>query len=74
MQYKFSSFEVLGELQDGRMVFWSRINRKTYITALKDLNLDKLVQIGGDEVIRRVSNTIQHGKIPFRTLKKRLDS
>lgn len=70
--FKFASFEVLGELQDGRMVFWSRINRKTYITALKDLNLDKLVQIGGDEIIRHVSNTIQHGKIPFRNLKKDL--
>lgn len=70
--YSFRSFQPLGELPDGRILFSSTLNRKTYDLTLKDLNLDQLVQMGGEEVFERVSRKFQEGKIPFEQLKKRL--
>ena len=73
--FKFSSFEVLGELQDEKLLFWSKVNERLYPVTLKDLQLDKLVQIGGIEVAARVarsSKTASDGQVLFGTLKKRL--
>lgn len=73
--YYFNSFEVLGELQDERLLFWSKINERLYSVGLKDLQLDKLVQIGGLEVatkIARQAKTAQPGQLLFGSVKKRL--
>ncbi|MFO8240165.1 MAG: toprim domain-containing protein, partial [Dissulfuribacterales bacterium] len=70
---EFQSFQVLGELEDGRLSFWSKVKKKVYISSLKDLNLDTLDQIGGEEVRFRVirpSKQIIEGKIPFFGLKR----
>jgi DNA primase len=70
---QFNSFQVLGELEDGRISFWSKVKRKVYITSLKDLNLDTLDQIGGEEVRFRVvrsMNQLQEEKIHFFALKR----
>ena len=66
----FNSFEVLGELADERIVFWSKNNSKIYTVTIKDLSLDKLDQIGGAEVTERVSRKPQEGKVSFRRLKR----
>jgi hypothetical protein len=74
-KYDFSSFEVVGELPDGQVVFWSKIGHKLYKVQLKDLNMDKLVQIGQDEVLSRVVRTkaeLDIGKIVFSSLKMHL--
>lgn len=69
--YKFDNFRVDGEGEGGEIVFWSKVNSKSYVVSLKDLNLDKLVQIGGSEVQGRVVNrNAEDGQILFRTLKK----
>lgn len=68
--YHFKSFEVLGETEDERVVFWSLIHKRIYIVGLNDLKLDKLIQIGGSEVIKRVSRTVQQNKMLFNELKK----
>lgn len=71
--YHFESFKVIGEDEDEKLVFWSLVNRKIYITSLRDFTMDKLVQIGGTEIIGRVANrSPQDGQISFRTLKKNL--
>jgi len=73
--YQFKSFEVLGELKDERLLFWSRVNERLYAVALKDLNLDKLTQIGGIEVaakVARSSQTMSGGQVLFSGVKKRL--
>lgn len=73
--YNFKSFEVLGELQDEKLLFWSKSSERLYSVALRDLQLDKLVQIGGIEVATRVarsSKTAAPGQILFSTLKKKL--
>ena len=67
---RFNSFQVLGELADERIAFWSRVSKKLYRVSIRDLNLDKLDQIGGEEVIAHVSRKPQDGKITFRTLKR----
>jgi len=73
--YRFKSFEVLGELADTRLMFWSYCNERPYMVPLKDLNLDKLVQIGGEEVGRKVARSATSyspGQILVADLKKRL--
>lgn len=50
----FESFEVLGEDQDGKVLFWSSLNRKIYLHDLKSLQYDQLVQIGGPEILEKV--------------------
>ena len=74
--YKFKSFEVLGELFDEKILFWSKVNERLYAVALRDLQLDKLVQIGGIEVAARVARSSKDGLAPgqvlFNQLKKRL--
>ena len=50
----FESFEVLGENQDGKVLFWSSLNRKIYIHDLKSLQYDQLVQLGGPEILKKV--------------------
>ncbi len=70
---QFKSFQVLGELEDGRISFWSKVKRKIYFTSLKDLNLDTLDQIGGEEVRYRVvrsMNQLGEEKIHFFALKR----
>jgi len=69
---EFKSFQVLGELADDRIAIWSKINRKIYKVTTRDLNLDKLDQIGGKEVTMKVCRKSQEGKIPFRQLKREL--
>jgi|GEM_PF-4740225 len=74
-QYEFASYEVLGELQDERILFWSKVNERLYSVALRDLNLDKLVQVGGIEVAARVARSTkeaQEGQIQFGAVKKRI--
>ena len=72
--YHFESFEVIGEDTEGRIVFWSKVNRKLYNHSLKELQLDQLIQLGGEEVRKRITNgrTEQEGKILFRPLKRYL--
>jgi len=73
--YTFASFEVLGELQDERILLWSKINERLYSVALKDFNLDKLVQIGGAEVAARVARSAASysaGQVLFADVKKRI--
>ncbi len=70
--YAFKSFEVLGELADESIAFWSITNRKTYFVDIPSLTLDKLCQIGGREVADNVSRTVRPDKIPFKALKKHL--
>jgi hypothetical protein len=73
--YQFDSFEVLGELVDGRLVFLSKDIQKLHVTDLREFNLDKLCQIGGDEIRKRVvrsSQEVTDGRIHFAGLKKRL--
>lgn len=67
--YSFGSFEVLGELADGSIAFWSTVHRRTYTFGIKELGLDELVQIGSNEVRSRVSRTQKADKILFRSLK-----
>jgi len=72
---QFVSFQVLGELEDKRIAFWSRAKRKIYLTTLKDFNLDCLDQVGGLEVrskVVRSMNQLQKGKIHFFALKRDL--
>jgi len=69
---QFDSFEVLGEMATGAVAIFSRVNRKIYFTSLKDLTLDRLVQIGGNEVLDRVSRKIQPGMMVFERLKRHL--
>ena len=69
-KYFFKSFDVLGELADERIAIWSKVNRKIYRVQIKDLSLDKLDQIGGSEVISRVSRQKHDDKISFRQLKR----
>ena len=68
----FTTFHILGELSDGRIAIWSRINKKIYQVALKNFNLDQLDQIGGQEVTARVSRQPQEGKLSFKALKRAL--
>jgi len=73
--YKWESFEVLGELEDERILFWSRVNERQYAVALRDFNLDKLVQIGGAEVAARVARstkTMIEGQLLIADVKKRI--
>jgi DNA primase len=53
-RYCFRSFEVLGELSNGDLAFWSREKNCNYFRSIKELTLDQLVQIGGKEVAWRV--------------------
>lgn len=69
---EFNSFQVLGELADERIALWSRVNKKVYRVTIRDLNLDKLDQIGGEEVTIKVCRKYQEGKIPFRRLKREI--
>ena len=66
----FTSFLVLGELSDGLIVLWSKVNRKIYTVSLKNLTLDQLDQIGGSEILARVSRKPGEGKISFKVLKR----
>jgi len=68
-EYTFGSFEVLGEMFDGRLAFWSSAHRRTYFYEIKELTLDQLCQIGGWEVRERVSRTQQEGMLQFKSLK-----
>jgi len=73
----FDSFQVLGELSDNRLAFWSKVKRKIYIFALKELTLDALIQIGDEQVRWRVFRTKDEikgaeGKIHFNALKKEI--
>jgi len=73
--YEFKTFEVLGELKDERILFWSRINERLYAVALKDFNLDKLVQVGGVEIAIRVARALKTytpGQVLFSDVKKRV--
>ncbi|MFW6271775.1 MAG: toprim domain-containing protein [Desulfosalsimonas sp.] len=70
--YSFGSFEVLGETSDGSLAFWSSVFRRTYFIPIKELTLDQLCQIGGNEVRARVSRTVQEGMIQFKSLKTHL--
>lgn len=66
----FTSFKVLGEFADERIALWSKANQKIYKVSIRDLNLDKLDQIGGEEVVASVSRQPKDGKITFRALKR----
>ena len=70
--FTFASFETLGETSDGSLAFWSSVFRRTYFVPIKDLTLDQLCQIGGNEVRARVSRTLTEGMIQFKTLKTHL--
>jgi len=69
----FKDFEILGEMADGRLAFWSLVKRKIYLISLKDFNLDALDQIGGAEIRYKVVRSMaqmQKGKIHFFALKR----
>lgn len=74
--YHFDSFGVLGELEDNRLVFESHDIQKLYILPVRDLTLENLVQIGGEEVNYRVCRTIEaakeEGKIHLYDLRKKI--
>lgn len=67
--YEFGSFDVLGELADGSIAFWSNTFRRLYRIPIKEFNLDQLCQIGGEEVRGRVSRTLVENMIQFKSLK-----
>jgi len=73
--YVFKSFTVLGELEDGSIVFQARDINKIHTVNIKDLTLQKLIQIGGDEVrwrvVRKVDDVLD-GKIHLYDLQKYL--
>lgn len=70
----FRSFQVVGELPDGRIVIWSREKRKAYKHFPDRLRLEHLDQAGGREVAARVvrsSKDIQApGQVAWRQLKR----
>lgn len=73
--YEFDSFQVLGELQDDSILFWSKVNERLYRVNLNEFKLEKLVQIGGKNVSFRVArsgNAAGEGQILFQDLRKRL--
>jgi len=73
--YKFKSFQVLGELGNGSILFWSLCNKRLYTVSLRDLNLDQLVQVGGIEVAAKVARgatSYKEGNVLFQDLKKRI--
>ncbi|MBC2710629.1 MAG: toprim domain-containing protein [Desulfosarcina sp.] len=70
--FKFDAFKIHGEDEAERIVLESTTNKKIYSVSLRDLTFDKMLQIGGDEVDRRVylrEKSPEDGKIPFRILK-----
>jgi len=74
--YRFKTFEVLGELQDDRIVIESKDVRKIYLVSLRDLTLEKFVQFGGEEVRRRVVRSLEQaredGKVHLYDLRKQI--
>ena len=73
--FVFDSYDVLGEMADGDIQFWSKIKNKTYKISLKNLNLNQLIQIGGDEVKYRVSRSqsdLTGNQITFSALAKEI--
>ena len=72
--YNFDDvMKVVGEDRAGNLYFWSVEKKKMYISSLKDFNIDRCVQIGGETVRRRVvSQNKTEKQILFRTLKKKL--
>ena len=50
----FHSFKVLGEAEEGSLVFESFVHKKIYVVPLRDLNFDRMCQIAGPELPARV--------------------
>jgi 5S rRNA maturation endonuclease (ribonuclease M5) len=74
-EYEFQSFRPIGELESTNIVFWSKCNQRLYEIRRADLNLDALVQIGGEEVDQRVCRTSSSwapGKLLFSVVKRRM--
>lgn len=73
-RYRFKTFCVLGELSGGEIVFQANDIQKIHIVNIKDLTMEKFVQIGGQEVKERVVRTIdeasQDGKVHLYDLRK----
>lgn len=73
---QFKTWNVLGEMANNDIAFWSmdQGKAKTYKIAIKNLTLDQLVQIGGQEINDKTCRTLQEqtdtGRIMFSTLKK----
>jgi Toprim-like/CHC2 zinc finger len=64
-RYEFKSFEVIGELEDGKIVIQSKDNGKIYTVNInKELTLEKAIQFGGEEVRRRVVRNVERAKEP----------
>ncbi len=59
----FKSFEVLGEDQEGNLLFWSKANRKVYCHDLKGLQYDQLIQMGGDEISGKVGRGKRYDQV-----------
>ncbi|MBW1783165.1 MAG: toprim domain-containing protein, partial [Deltaproteobacteria bacterium] len=81
--YQFNSFEVLGEHEDNRIFFASHDVGKIHAVTLRDFTLEKLIQIGGDEVRFRVVRRMEslsgelkagnpHRKVHFNDLRKQI--
>ncbi len=73
--YEFDTFDVLGELADDRIIFWSNINQKNYRVDPKNFPLEILVLIGGEPVARHVArgpSSARDGQIVWGELRKRL--
>ena len=68
----FSSFEVLGETKEGKIVLWSQSSGKIYDVTLRDLNYEKMLQIGGEEVMMRVAPRQPEDKIHYNYFKRQI--
>jgi len=57
--YDFDSFQVIGELEDCRIIIESLDIRKIHIIPLKEMTMEKCIQFGGEEVHVRVERQME---------------
>lgn len=57
--YDFDSFQVIGELEDCRIIIESLDIRKIHIIPLKEITMEKCIQFGGEEVHVRVERQME---------------